>query len=510
MVQLQDIVQKVIERFQLIVMEEYDAGQWIRRVEIATPQTIYRPNTLYLAEDVSKLPVPPEDGRCCLMTASPGATHFSYIRLTRQIGLPALFDFIDEFLRLEAVIEDQNSQLCHALYRGRGLRDVIALAEEFLHYPISVCDASYNMIETSPLMRQMSYGLESETSPQGQSRFFLSNFEVESLKRNRVVEQIYHSKNAFGVRTVDHPDNLWVFCAIRLQNVMAGYVAVCMGDTEATEYVLRMTTILANICSIEMQKHDFFVARTGMKYENFLADLLEGRFTDINMVRSRLALLDRKLCKYFCIVLLSCTEPHDSILFHKQQMSTLRNAYPGSMSVVYQDAVALFLNQDDPISLSPEFLKKLEEFSSLNRMRAGVSQPFMDILRIHDYYAQALHVLKIGERAEPGERLHCATRLLPQYLFQNASEDGLKVGIHYHIQILRDYDEEYHTEFIATLRAYLSNDRNATKTAQALHIHRSTFFYRVKKLEELLNISITDSKLLFLYELSFHILDYLR
>ena len=40
-------------------------------------------------------------------------------------------------------------------------------------------------------------------------------------------------------------------------------------------------------------------------------------------------------------------------------------------------------------------------------------------------------------------------------------------------------------------------------------IHRSTFFYRIKKIEDLLEISITDSKLLFLYELSFKIWDYL-
>ena len=42
-----------------------------------------------------------------------------------------------------------------------------------------------------------------------------------------------------------------------------------------------------------------------------------------------------------------------------------------------------------------------------------------------------------------------------------------------------------------------------------MHIHRSTFFYRIKKIEELLDMSITDSDLLFLYELSFKIWDYL-
>ncbi len=511
MVRLQEIVQKVVTHFQLIVIEEYHTEQLIHRVEILTPQTVYTPDTLYLAEHTESLPAPPRDMVCCLMTALPEDAPFSYIHITKQPPLPALYQFINELLRFEATIEMQSNQLYHALYQGRGLKDVITLAERFLQYPISVCDASYNMIETSPLMQQMSYGLESKpsASPHRQTRFFLSDFEVESLKRTRVVEQIYRSPSAFGVRTVDHPDNLWVFCAIRLQNVMTGYVAVCMGDTEATEYVLRMTTILANICAIEMQKHEFFVTRTGMKYENFLVDLLDGRFTDVNMISSRLELLDRRFCKFFCIAVLSCMEPHDSNLFNKQQMNALRAAYPNSMSVVYRDAVVLFLNQEDPINLSQDFTRKLAEFSTLNRMKAGISQPFVDIMKIHDFYTQAVHALEIGEQTQPDRLLHYATELLPQYLFRSSSYTGLEIGIHYHIRFLQGYDNDYHTEFITTLRAYLQNDRNATRTAEALHIHRSTFFYRIKKIEELLDISITDSHLLFLYELSFLIWDYL-
>jgi len=52
-------------------------------------------------------------------------------------------------------------------------------------------------------------------------------------------------------------------------------------------------------------------------------------------------------------------------------------------------------------------------------------------------------------------------------------------------------------------------DRSAAKAAEKLHLHRSTFFYRIKKLEELLDVDLNDSKLLFLYELSFKIWDYL-
>lgn len=401
------------------------------------------------------------------------------------------------------------SEIINRMYRmlsvTGGLKAVVETAEEYLRYPISVLDASYNMMETSPGMRQMKYGLK-----RVQSRLVLDEAEIESLKRLEIEKRIYENHNAFVVDTEDHPDSRWIFCAIRLQNVVAGYVAVCLpARAEPTEWDLRFTTALAGVCSVEMQKHEFFVTRTGMKYENFLVELLEGRFDDVNTVSARLELLDRKFCRFFCIAVLRCSEPHNSDLFNKSQMATLRRVYPNSMSVVYRDAIVLFLNQDEPIRLSREFTAPLLEFALRNRMKVGVSQPFRDILKINAYYQQTLNVLGIGEVHDPAETIYQATELLPQYLFANSPYTGLEVGIHYHIFQIMEYDELYHTEFVRTLRTFLDCDRSAAKAAERLHLHRSTFFYRMKKLEELLDVSLTDADLLFLYELSFKIWDYL-
>lgn len=414
-------------------------------------------------------------------------------------------DYNQEQLTLETTIALQANELYRTLNHSKGLKEIVTKAEEFLHHPISILDASYNFIQRSPMMEHFSYGQEHTPS-----RSFLTSAEVASLKRLQIEDEIYKNSRAFLSVSPDHPDTNWIYCAIRIQNVMAGYVAVCLeAPIEATDYQLRLTTALADVCSIEMQKHDFFVTRSGMKYENFLVDLLEGKFNDVNLISSRLELLDRKFGKFFCIVVFACNEPHDNNIFNQRQMSVLRQVYPNSMSVVYQDAIVLFINQEKPIVLNEDFTKPMENFAKRNRMKASISQPFADILRIKNYYEQAKNALELGERMDAEQRLYFAMNLLPQYLFSNADNKGLEVGIHHHLHQLHNYDKENHTDFIQTLRAYLANDRNATQTAEALHIHRSTFFYRIKKIEEILDVSITDSQLLFLYELSFKIWDYL-
>lgn len=495
MVTLEQIFHHLEQHTALRPAGAYERGGAVGQVELPGGAGISCPYTLYLS-------------------AQDGETHLTYcgedgaLRSLPTAGtcpVETVYRCVRELLELEARLSERINRMYRMLSVTGGLKAVVETAEEYLHYPVSVLDASYNMIETSPMMRKLKYGMK-----QVQSRLVLDETEIESLKRLQIERKIYENQQAFLVDTEDHPDNQWIFCAIRVQNVMAGYVAVCVPTgVTVSDSELRFTTALAGVCSVEMQKHDFFVTRTGMKYENFLVELLEGRFDSVNMISARLELLDRKFCRFFCIAVFRCGEPHNSDLFNKSQMSTLRAVYPNSMSVVYRDAIVLFLNQDEPILLNEEQLRPLEEFAQRNRMKVGISQPFRDILKINIYYQQAINVLEIGELHEPGAACYPATELLPHYLFSNCSYTELEVGIHHHIFWLQDYDERYHTDFVQTLRTYLACDRSAAKAAEQLHLHRSTFFYRMKKLEELLNVSLSDSKLLFLYELSFKIWDYL-
>ena len=505
MVTLQQVMERLEEDGVLHPAGPYDGRRQVAQVELLGPCTVFRGDTLYLCPEGEHPPERVPEGLDCLLLTRGERGGMTAVLASGDWTARRVYTQVRAVLEEEAILVEQVNRLYRLLGVTSGLKEVVEAAEEFLHYPVSVCDMSYNMIETSPMMRKLSYGIKRVNA-----QLVLDSVEIESLQRLQIERKIYENQQAFIVDSEDHPDSRWVFCAIRLQGVVTGYVAVCLpAGAEVTRLDLRFITALAGVCSVEMQKHDFFVTRTGMKYENFLVELLEGRFDDVNLISSRLELLDRKFCRYFCIAVLHCMEPHDSTLFNKHQMAALRAMYPNSMSVVYQDAIVLFLNQDEPILLRERQLAPLREFAQRNRMKVGVSQPFQDILKINAFYGQTINVLRIGETHDPEATLYLATELLPQYLFSNCPYLGLEVGIHHHIFWLQNYDQQYHTEFVHTLRTYLECDRSAAKAAQTLHLHRSTFFYRIKKLEELLGVSMNDSRLLFLYELSFRIWDYL-
>lgn len=513
MVCLKTIIQHIVETYQIIVIDSYEEERPVNRVDLlGSAAAVPDSETLYICPDIRLL----EDPRIrqflgaagetpMLLAVCPEPAAVPVIRLNRMPDEIELFREINETLKFEARIQQETNRLYHLLYTGQGLSDLALQAEKLLQRPVSILDASYSMIAFSPGIRSIAFGLESDDG-----MFFLSPKEVESLRRLQIEHRIYQNNRAFFTRSEDHPDTNWIFCGIRIQHVMSGYVAVCLPEnTEATRHELRLTSVIADICAVEMQKHTFFSGQTGLQYETFLTELLDGRFKDAALIESRLRLLNRHFGKFFCVAVLLCTEPHNSDLFNKRQMSTLRSVYPNCMSVVHRNNIVLLINQDTPVSLDAALTDPLEQFARRNQLKVGLSQPFADLLKISIFYQQALHTLELSDLSRTDTELFYSTEVLPEYLFSNCDYQGLEIGIHYHIFQLQDYDREYHTEFIHTLRTYLSCDRNATKTAETLHIHRSTFFYRVKKIEELLDISITDSHLLFLYELSFKIWDYI-
>jgi hypothetical protein len=56
------------------------------------------------------------------------------------------------------------------------------------------------------------------------------------------------------------------------------------------------------------------------------------------------------------------------------------------------------------------------------------------------------------------------------------------------------YDEQYHTDLITTLEAYLANDCNMNATARSIYAHRHTVAYRLNRVKELSQLDPVNSE----------------
>lgn len=70
------------------------------------------------------------------------------------------------------------------------------------------------------------------------------------------------------------------------------------------------------------------------------------------------------------------------------------------------------------------------------------------------------------------------------------------------LDLLQTYDQDNNNDYVVTLKSFLANNLSRTRTAAALHIHRSTLDYRLGRIEEILEISLEDNEKLFHMALS--------
>lgn len=97
---------------------------------------------------------------------------------------------------------------------------------------------------------------------------------------------------------------------------------------------------------------------------------------------------------------------------------------------------------------------------------------------------------------------------MPKCLFYaNIAKDEAISWLHPHINLLLAHDRAYKTDYIPTLKAYFSCNRSTQAASDALHIHKTTFFYRIRGMEALVGEFMKRPDLLFLYQYSLYLLD---
>ena len=88
--------------------------------------------------------------------------------------------------------------------------------------------------------------------------------------------------------------------------------------------------------------------------------------------------------------------------------------------------------------------------------------------------------------------LSASTLGIYKFMFHSDNQGEILEYCNSKLDKLEEYDHANGTFLKETLLAYYMNGFNTVKTAEALFIHRNSLMYRLKKIEELLEIELTD------------------
>jgi len=139
--------------------------------------------------------------------------------------------------------------------------------------------------------------------------------------------------------------------------------------------------------------------------------------------------------------------------------------------------------------------RELDESLSGFHLTTGRSRRCADPVDLYRAGNEARLAVNVGE-AEGLALLAFEDTGAYRLLLPAMSEDPAELERFYAetIQPLVSYDEQYETELVATVEAYLDNDGNVAATAKQLFTHRHTIRYRLERVRELCGHDVSSTE----------------
>lgn len=201
----------------------------------------------------------------------------------------------------------------------------------------------------------------------------------------------------------------------------------------------------------------------------------------------------------FCIV---CCEPQTAKPEHLRMYKIkLSAAVPDTLVVSHGDKLVGLLRCASAEVVGRSFKAAAEEMG----LSMGVSLLFSDL---HEIALRTRQAAQAAALAKDG--------LLPVVQFQSCAlhaithsfdQEFVESSLHPTVKELIANDSRNSTEYAATLRCFLQNERSYQQTAEALFVHRNTVLYRIQKLQELYAIDLDNPEEREYILLSFRMLD---
>ncbi|MDR1496554.1 MAG: helix-turn-helix domain-containing protein [Clostridiales Family XIII bacterium] len=240
---------------------------------------------------------------------------------------------------------------------------------------------------------------------------------------------------------------------------LADYIRLALGlVTGGSSVALNMTGFMANILSGEINSHEYIkeqMASFGWKADDEF--VIYRVFTTLHEKNDRtLGFMTTRIADLFDE---QCVFEHDDSIIAVFNLTTR-----GGGDVPIDVAMADFLRD--------------------NNLTAGKSDVFTGFEQILLYYEQAGIANRLRSKVKKYDHLCRFRDVVRQYLLEICTEK-LPVSMVCAPELLqlKAYDEEHQTEFYHTLSVFLKNDLHSVKAAKDIFVARSTFIYRIERIQ---------------------------
>ncbi len=385
-----------------------------------------------------------------------------------------------------------------------GLHRIISIGYRMLGNPILITDKSWKVIDMTD---EVSIPDDRDWNAFLVNGMLPTDAVAAGIKEN-LADRIEQSDMPF-IWKGDDMKYPRMFYKVMINNRSVATLTIIEFNKPFAENDCLLMKILGDAVAAEMQKNQFQQYTRGLLYEDFLWNLLDGRLTDPKAVEERVRTLNLGIKKNIYVFVFDLSE-YDSKQFSLTYMrDVLEKMISGGQALIYDNKIVITSSYTRAQDIFKKELEDLSQFLKEYNIRCGISRRCVQPSELRFYYEQALDAMRIGTYLDFDRYIYPYGAYAVYHIAQVCNENGgIKKFCHPALELLIRYDSEYGTSFTDSLYMYIQQFKNITNTANALHMHRNTLIYHLKRVEEIMEVKLSDSNVVQMLNLSFRLLEY--
>jgi len=243
----------------------------------------------------------------------------------------------------------------------------------------------------------------------------------------------------------------------------------------------------------------------GHDVEQICKQILSRQITEEREIRRLLRFLDWGIEDTYLIIKLGTEHTEMDYRFTASAFGYIESQVSASHAFFYQEGIVIIVNLTVSKATPSQVISSLSYLVREGLFKIGVSNEFSDFTHLPYAYQQASIALEYGGQSESMIWCFHYKDYALQYIFDKACHDiPFEFICAKQIKDLQKYDDKHNTKLNETLDTYLRLERNVVQTSKTLFIHRSTLFYRLDRIQQIIDVDLNDPATRLYLSISYH------
>ena len=479
----------------------YNEELKLEQVRLFDGETGFQSGVAYIAEGEALPAKPFFEGSCAIISIGHSdkcypASLCDYIEVEKDARVADVLNCAqDAYKKYNKWYLD----MYEALSNESGIQELLDLTLPLLGNPVYFHDKNYQFIAHAEIPG-MPGGNDIYKSKQNNGRMSLDA--INELKKTPYFEKTFETKKP--TFHVDAGELHYIYDNVRVKGEYWGRLFV---DERMRPFKKSDYTIIGALRSMIEKALVNRNLSSGKQYrflERKLVSLLEGKSVEWKELEEELHLNNWGMDNnYLCFRL----RLNDVDLLLNTTISTcelIESKLSDCITFPYESGVIGIVRVDSRAKTVERLKTVLRDF----HLYTGVSLMFNDFNNFPLYYKQAEIALKCGIKENNAEWIHCFEEYCFSYMLDRCAEELLPETLFPPaLRKLIEHDRRKSTSYVETLRAYLENDLKPAKAMKALYIQRSTFLYRLDRINEMMGVNLENARTKIHFLLAFQLMD---